>query len=263
MTDARILVIDIETSPIALLGWKMFDENFSLDQIEKDWTILSYAAKWLDKPKIFYGDTGGRGKAQVRNDRRLMKPIWVLLNEADIVVAQNGIKFDVRKMNARLIQHGFGPPSPYRVVDTMREARRYFAFTSQKLAYTSKALGDTRVKDEHPEYPGFKLWTACLADDPKAWPVMKRYNIEDILATEEVYKKIRGWIANHPNLGTFMSSEEHHCPHCGSKDVEGRGNRVLLQVGVYKRYFCKKCRGWSRGSAMLNLIDKRRSLLRG
>jgi RNase_H superfamily len=258
---ARILIADIETSPLELFGWKLFDENFSLEQISKDWSILSYAAKWLDEPKIFYEDTGGRGRAQVRNDRKLMPKLHALLDEADIVVAQNGQKFDVRKINARLIVHGFDPPSPYKIVDTMLAARKYFAFTSQKLKYTSEILG-VPPKDEHPEYPGFKLWAAVLKDDPKAWPVMKRYNIQDILSTEHVYKRLRPWINNHPNLGAYVDSEIPICTHCGSGNVIGRnGWRSVKQQGVYKRYWCKNCHGWSRGKTMEIPLAKRRSML--
>ena len=263
MTDAKILVIDIETSPLELYGWKLFDENFSLEQIAKDWSILSFSAMWLHKPKrVIYMDTGGRGKAQVRNDKRLMKPLWNLLDEADIVVAQNGKRFDVRKIRARLIAHGFGPPSPFRVVDTMLVARKYFAFTSQKLKYTSSILAPNAVKDEHKEFPGFELWAEVLKDNPRAWKVMKRYNEQDIRATAEVYLACRAWDDQHPNMGTFSAAEQHICPHCGSDNVIGRnGWREVKQQGVYKRYQCKDCGGWSRGKIMLNRIEKRRAQL--
>jgi predicted RNA-binding Zn-ribbon protein involved in translation (DUF1610 family) len=257
----RILVIDIETAPLELYGWKIWDENFSLDQIKSDWTILSFAAKWLGEDKIFYMDTGGRGKRFVRNDRKLMRPLLKLLDEADVVVAQNGRKFDVRKINARLIAHGFRPPSPYRVVDTMLVARKYFAFTSQKLKYTSEILG-VPPKDEHEEFPGFKLWAECLKDNPEAWKVMKRYNTRDILSTEHVYLRTRAWDSGHPNLGTFSAAEQHVCPHCGSENVIGRnGWREVKQQGVYKRYQCKDCQGWSRGKIMQNSLEKRRTQL--
>lgn len=261
MTEPNILVIDIETAPLELFAWGIWDVNASLEQIKTDWTILSYAAKWLGKPKIFYADTSGRGANRVRDDRKLMKGLWALLNEADLVVAQNGRKFDVRKINARLIAHGFPPPSPFRVVDTMLVARRYFAFTSQKLKYTSSVLG-VPLKDEHEEFPGFKLWSECLKDNPRAWKVMKRYNKQDIISTEYVYLKTRAWDNQHPNVGTFKSAEVHSCPHCGSENVIGRnGWREVKQQGVYKRYQCKDCHGWSRGKIMQNPITKRRTQL--
>lgn len=261
--EPKILVADIETTPLELRGWGLFDQNFSLDQIAKDWSILSYAAKWLGKKKIYYGDTGGRGHGKVRDDKKLMKPLRDLLMEADIVVAQNGKKFDVRKINARLIKHGFAPPKPYRVIDTMLEARKYFAFTSQKLKYTSEFLG-VPPKDEHEEYPGMKLWTACLRDDPKVWPVLKRYNTQDILSTEHVYYKLRPWIANHPNLGTFQPLiEKPICPNCGSLNIQPWDRRANLQQGAYMRVLCKDCGAWSRMKEMLLKLSKRRSMLAG
>lgn len=262
MTDPKILVIDIETAPLELFGWGLFDQNFGLDHLKTDWTILSFAAKWLGSKKIIYMDTGGRGAKKVRDDKSLMRPLWNLLNEADIVIAQNGKKFDVRKINARLIAHGFSPPSPSRVVDTMLVARKYFAFTSQKLKYTSELLAPELRKDDHKEFPGLELWIEVLKDNAKAWKVMKEYNKRDILATERVYLVTRAWDQQHPNLGTFSVNEQHECPHCGSGDVLGRnGWREIKNQGVYKRYWCKGCGGWSRGKIMMNPLPKRRSQL--
>ncbi len=260
----RILVIDIETSPLELYGWKLFDENFSLEQIKTDWTILSFAAMWADQPdKVIYRHTGGRGVKKVRDDKPLMKPLWKLLDQADIVVAQNGKKFDVRKIRARLIAHGFGPPSPFRVVDTMEVAKRYFAFTSQKLKYTSTVLASHAAKDEHKKFPGFELWAECLKDNPEAWAEMEKYNKQDIRATLEIYLRMRAWDQSHPNVGTFSVIEQHTCPVCGSANVIGRnGWREVKQVGVYKRYWCKDCGHWSRGATMTNKLPKRKSLLR-
>jgi DNA polymerase elongation subunit (family B) len=262
MSDPKILVIDIETAPLELYGWKLFDENFSLDQIKTDWTILSFAAKWLGKKKIIYADTGGRGVKKVRDDKPLMGKLWKLIDEADIIIAQNGKKFDARKIRARLIARGFGPPSPFRIIDTMITARRLFAFTSQKLKYTSKLLSKHWTKDEHKEFPDFTLWAEVLKDNPRAWKAMKKYNIQDILATEEVYLAMRAWDDQHPNMGTYSAVEKPICPHCGSEKVIGRnGWREVKNQGVYKRLFCNDCHGWSRGKIMLNPIKKRRSQL--
>ncbi len=257
----KILVIDIETSPLEAWCWGLWDQNIGLDFIKTEWSILSFAAKWLGKKQIIYADTGGRGARKVRDDKPLMKTIHALLCEADIVIAQNGKRFDVRKMNARLAAHDFGPPSPYRVIDTMIVAKKYFAFTSQKLAWTSKYLTDI-PKEEHKEFPGFELWTECLQDNPKAWRVMKRYNIRDILSTEQVYLKLRPWIENHPNLGVYDERDRPLCPKCGSDKVELGGTRhSVKQQGSYRRYRCTSCGGWARGKVMQLPLEKRRSLL--
>jgi hypothetical protein len=261
--SAKILTIDIESSPIEAYCWGLWDQNIGIDFVKTDWTIFSYAAKWLGQKKVMYADTGGRGPKKVRDDRPLMSDLRALLNEADIVIGQNARRFDVRKINARLIVHGFAPPSPYRVIDTLVEAKKYFAFTSQKLKWTSEMLTNT-PKDDHKKYPGFDLWKACLLDDPLAWKEMKKYNKRDVVATELVYLKLRPWIANHPNLGVFQPLlEKPICPNCGSTNLKPWDRRANLQQGAYIRLLCSDCGAWSRGKEMLLKLPKRRSMLAG
>lgn len=261
MGSPKILTLDIESSPIEAYVWGLWDQNVGLDFIKTEWTILSFAAKWLHQKRIIYADTGGRGAKKVRDDKPLMGTLWGLLDEADIVVAQNGKRFDVRKINARLIEHDIGPPSPYRVIDTMLAARKYFAFTSQKLKWTSSHLTD-QPKDEHKEFPGFELWVECLKDNRRAWAEMKKYNKQDVVSTEKVYLKLRPWINDHPNLGVFDFSETPSCPKCGSPELTRSGTRYSIkQQGRYARYLCTKCGGWCRSKLTLLPLEKRRSLM--
>ena len=120
----KILTLDIETVPLESYTWGIWEQNVGLDMIKTEWSILSFAAKWFDKKRVIYADTMGRGASKVRDDKKLLGQLHALLDEADIVVAQNGVRFDMKKINARLIQHGFGPPSPYRVVDTLSVAKK-------------------------------------------------------------------------------------------------------------------------------------------
>lgn len=254
---ARMLVLDIETAPLEAYVWGLWDQNVGLDFIKTEWSILAFAARWLDEKKVIYADTSGRGVKKVRDDKGVTKHIRELLDEADIIIAQNGKRFDIRKINARMVIHGMKPPAPYHVVDTMIEAKKYFAFTSQKLAWTSKYLTDS-PKSEHKRFPGFELWTECLKDNPAAWAEMKKYNIQDIQATLEVYYKLRPWMTSHPNLGMYDRSDIPNCPKCGSEHLQSQGYRTL-QAGVYHRYQCQDCGGWSRGKQMVVSMEMRRA----
>src|SRR5579863_7595721 len=220
----RILVIDIETSPIESWTWGIWEQNVGLEQIKTEWTILSFAAQWVGQKEVIYRDTGGHGPGQVRNDFHVVSQIRGLLDAADIVIAQNGKRFDVRKINARMAMHKMKPPSPYRVIDTLIECQKYFAFTSHKLAWTSKYLTNS-PKSEHKQFPGFELWKECLLDNPKAWAVMKRYNIRDIKATLKVYLQIRPWMTSHPNVTIYDDIAKAGCPNCGSHKVRSNGKR--------------------------------------
>jgi len=260
MNNPRILIFDLETAPIEAYVWALWDQNIGLDQIKSEWSILAYGAKWLGEKDIFYGDTSGGGKDRIRDDSKLLEGIWELFDKADIVVAQNGAKFDVKKLNARLMMHGFPPYSPIRVIDTLVASRKYFGFSSNKLAWLSRWL-TTAPKSDHRKFPGFELWVECLRDNPEAWKEMKRYNIRDVIACEQLYLKLRPWIANHPNLGAYKEGiTKQSCPKCGSTKMQKRGITVTQQ-GQYQRYQCNKCAGWSRGKELLLPLEERKALL--
>ncbi len=256
----RILTLDIETVPLESYTWGIWEQNVSLDMIKTEWSILSFAAKWLDSKKVIYADTMGRGVAKVRDDKALVGEIWKLLDAADIVIAQNGARFDIKKINSRLIIHGHGPYSPIRVVDTLSVARKHFGFTSNKLEWQSKYLTDS-PKSKHRKYPGFELWAECLKDNPQARAELKKYNIQDVISTEKLYLKQRPWISNHPNMGTYAWNDEAaSCPKCDSRHLQSRGYAVL-QAGVYHRFQCQDCGGWSRGKVMVNSAKVRKEKL--
>ena len=258
-SEARIITLDIETSPILAFVWGLFKQFVGLNQIHTDWSILSFSYKVLGEKRVYHHCTGGRGPKKVRDDAALLKLLWAVLDEADIVIAQNGVKFDCKKINARFLQADMPPPTPYKVVDTMLEARRIAGFTSNKLAWLSDVLTST-PKSEHKKFPGFELWTECLADNPAAWAEMKKYNNIDIIATEGVYLKLRPYIVGHPNVAAYNDDADPQCPKCSSKNLQHRG-RALTQSGEYTRYQCKSCGGWSRGRYTKNTVAKRRGLL--
>ena len=81
--------------------WRLFKENIGLNQINLDWHLLSYSAKWLGSEEVFYNDQ--RYQEDITNDTNLLLDLWALLDEADIVITQNGKKFDIPKIKSRMI----------------------------------------------------------------------------------------------------------------------------------------------------------------
>jgi hypothetical protein len=260
-TGPRIVTLDIETAPILAYVWGLFKQFVGLDQIVADWSILSVTWKWLDEDKCHYVDTYENGRAKdIRDDSKLLQKLWLVLDEADIVVTQNGIQFDIKKINARFIQAGMLPPSPYRQVDTKVEAVKIARFTSNKLAWLAKILNGSQ-KDKHAEFPGFELWAECLKRNPRAWAAMKKYNPIDVIETEGAYLKMRPWIIGHPNVANFMPGQTNPaCPKCGSENVQHRGT-ARTQTGTYRRMHCGGCGGWSRSRYTTNTMAERRALL--
>lgn len=240
MTAPRILLIDFETFPNVAYVWGAYEQNAI--EMKEDWYILSAAWRWLGTGPVFAkglcdyrGYTGGNS-----TERALLKDIHRLMDEADIIVAHNGVDFDVKVANTRFIAHGFAPPSPYKVVDTKRAIRQVARFSSNKLDWLCKQLGLGR-KVEH---EGFPLWKSCAAGDAKAWRKMLRYNKHDVRLLDDLYRLIAPWIRQ-PSATVF--SGEEHCvnPTCRSTDLQSRGSYRAVSR-TYRRFVCARCGKWGR-----------------
>jgi uncharacterized protein YprB with RNaseH-like and TPR domain len=257
----RVLFLDIETAPILAHVWRVWQENVGLNQIEKDWSILSFAAKWRGDKKVIYHDVSKQKTYD--NDHSLLQTLWKLLNEADIVVAHNGLKFDKKRINARFAMNGMPPPAPFKMIDTLAIAKKYFAFTSNRLEYLSDKLNKKYKKQSHEEFAGFALWSECLKGNKKAWAAMRKYNEYDVLALEELFEGLAAWAdGDHmPNFSLYTEGTEHVC-RCGSSDLQKRGFHFTAK-GKFQRYQCTSCGAWTRDTNNLFDKDKRKSLHMG
>lgn len=255
----RCLVFDIETSPILSYTWGIWEQNVGLNQIVSDWHLLAWSAKWLgDSPnKVMYQDQ--RNAKNVEDDTALLKSIWNLLNEADIVITQNGKKFDQKKLNARFILMGLKPPKPFKHIDTYEQAKKHFGFTSNRLEYLTAKLCKKYKKLSHKKFPGFELWKACLAGNKKAWDEMKEYSIHDVLSLEELYLKMQGWIHG-VDFNLYRDGDKPLC-NCGGKNLRPRGY-AYTPTGKFRIYNCKDCGKWPRGRTNLLSQAGKKALLK-
>ena len=251
----KILVFDLETSPIVSYHWSLFDQNISLGQIKDDWRIIAWAAKWLGDPasKTMYMDNSKTGKVQ--DDKQLVVGLSKLLNEADVIITQNGDAFDVKKLNARAIINKLPPIKSVRSIDILKEGRKVFKFTSHKLEYITGVLNDKYKKLKHAEYPGFELWSAIMKGDKRAWAVMKKYCIHDVLSTEEAYTKLAPWIKTGPVTDHIGGCK------CGSVRLQARGWARSV-AGKYRRYQCQDCGKWLKDAVNLYKAQLKQNIMR-
>lgn len=248
----RILLYDIETSPIIAQMWSMWQQGFGLNQIENDWFILSVAAKWLGEDEVFYFD---QSQAEnIEDDREILEKLWELLNEADVVIGQNVKKFDTRKVNARFILNGLPKPSTYRQIDTLEIAKQQFGFTSNKLEYMTDKLCFNIKKSKHQKFPGHLLWSECLKGNQEAWLEMREYNIDDVLSLEELYNLLSSWDNKLPNFDVYVDDV------LDMSEWEKDGF-VYTNLGKYQRYRNKKTGVQRRSRVNLLSKEKRDSLL--
>ena len=118
----KVLFIDIELKPLIMQGWGLFDQNFGLEQIQEDWSILSYSCKWLHSEEVVYSDVSEK------TEDDLLWELHALLNEAHFVVGHNAKRFDLPKIRARMIARGLPPHSPVHVIDTLHLLRNFTLF---------------------------------------------------------------------------------------------------------------------------------------
>lgn len=256
-TGAKILILDIETAPIRAKVWGIWNQNISIDQIESDWFVFTWAAKWLFEKKVYSGSLKSK-EAIEQDDSRIIKSMWELLNEADIVVAHNGDKFDIPKLNTRFLVHGLNPPLPYQSIDTLKHIKRNFSFTSNKLDFVNRILGLPR-KSKH---DGFELWSKCYVGDSESLKKMLEYNINDVLILEDTYLRLRPWIKPHPNTSLFILDEQaYRCPTCGSKNLIEDGKKYYTTVNAYTQFRCGNCGASGRKRISDIAIKQRRHIL--
>lgn len=240
---AKVLFFDIET--MANLAWVWGKYEQDVIDFSQHWYILTVAYKWLGEDKIHaYSLPDFKGyKKDKKNDKELCRKLWELFNEADVVVAHNGDEFDIKKAQARFVQHEFKPPQPFKSVDTKKVAKRYFRFDSNKLDDLGAYLGIGRKMNTG----GWELWEGCaVKDNPASWKKMVLYNKRDVELLEKVYLALLPWINNHPNFNLYNGTIR-SCPNCGGNHLQLRGFQVS-RVSRYQRFQCQDCGAWSQGA---------------
>lgn len=246
MTEPRILLYDIENTPS--LGWVWEKWATNVVELHEDWHLLCFAYKWYGDSvvrTVALPDFPKRYKHDKADDRDVALALWKLFDEADIVVAHNGNRFDQAKARTRFLVHGFDQPSPFREVDTLQVARKHFSFTSSSLDDLCRQLGIGRK-----EYDGgFKTWLGCMAGTVAAWKRMLKYNKRDVEMLEQLYLRLRPWIDQHPNLA-LIADEPQACPKCGGGPLQPRGWRYY-SVTKRRTYRCGACGGYSSGRIMV------------
>lgn len=249
----KVLVFDIETSPMQVFVWHLHEQRISSESVISDFYLLSWSAKWLFSNEIM-SDVLTSKEAINQDDKRIANSIWKLLNEADVVIAHNANGFDIPKLNTRFLYHDMLPPMPYRVIDTLTVARSKFKISSNKLSYLAKFLG---VQEKLGS--GYALWKDCFKGDKEALKSMVEYNRGDIETLEDIYVKIRPWIKSHPNMGLYVETDKPVCPICASTELDWRGT-YPSNGNVFKAFRCKGCGAVGRGKDSILAKQKLKSL---
>lgn len=146
----KILWDDIETSPPLVYTYPLRDVTIPHDNIviDKQITSIGYMFEGEKKPttlewdfkspiKIYPDRIEGGG-----DDTRMLKAYSEVMQEADLIIAQNGDSFDRKEINWRMNDLRLKPlENKVLTLDTLKLSRKVFRPSSQKLDYRSARYG--------------------------------------------------------------------------------------------------------------------------
>lgn len=236
MNKPKILLYDLETTPSLGYVWGKYDQTVL--KFAKQRELLSVAYKWVGNHKI-HCETREREKSDIR----LAAFIRSLFNQADIVVAHNGNRFDQKVARTRMLYHKLSPPKQIVSVDTLLVAKNYFNFNGNSLADLAEFLNIGKKLPTN----GIDFWIRCINNEPEGWREMVRYNKHDVLLLSGIYEQLKPWILSHPNVAKIMNpltSKLGECPSCGSKHTQRRGYQAKGVTSISQRWQCQECYFW-------------------
>lgn len=180
---------------------------------------VEFVAEWQD---------GGR--------EAMLLAAWEAFDKADIIVGHNVAAFDGKHLASEWRDLGLPPPSPWKVVDTLKEARKHFGDESKTLGAMCARLGIPTKTDKY----DVEVARRALAGSVKDQRRLAAYNRGDIIASEALYDRLRGWMPNHPHVKSGNALDVPTCNQCQSRDLERNGIKLAQQI-TYLLYRCQDC----------------------
>jgi hypothetical protein len=250
----RIGLFDVETLPMKVLSWSMWDQNIGIEQVESGTGLLSWAGKFLNEPEVF-SDILTPTEARARNYRRITKSCHEFLSQCDVLIGHNVVDFDAKVIATYFLKYDLPLLKPI-LIDTLKIARRNFHYDSNKLGFLNRQLG---IKEKMAN-EGFPLWKKCGDGDVEALNRMREYNKTDVTALEELYYKLLPYFPHTFNLALYNDIDKYQCPVCGNTELTD-GRFYYTPAGKYETLVCTKCKCVSRKKENLLSKEKRKSLL--
>jgi DNA polymerase III epsilon subunit-like protein len=221
LNKRKRLFFDIETSPNIGLFWRTgWRERISPENIEKERSVICIGYKWEGERKK-HCLTWDKNQ----NDRDMLAAFIEIMDEADELVAHNGERYDLPFVRTRCFYHQLPVFPDHKMIDTLKMAKRYFMFQSNKLDYIAKFAGMSGKIATN-----YDLWKKILLhNDEKALAYMVKYCKMDVQVLEDVFKRMNPYIPHLSNYAIMNGGSIVECPNCGSENMRVMKNRVSAQ----------------------------------
>jgi len=228
------LFYDIETSFNVGIFWKTgYNITLHPSDIIHERAIICICYKWEGEDEI-HSLTWSKSQS----DKAMLKEFIKVLLEADEIVAHNGDRFDLKWIRTRALLHGIDVMPTVKTIDTLKWARKYFNFNSNKLDYIAQLLKVGAKMDTG----GIDLWKDIVfRKDPKALDKMVAYCRMDVEVLEAVFYKLNSYTTAQHNYAVQHGGDKYECPECGSTHFRYNKKVVTVAGTVHHWLRCQKC----------------------
>ena len=177
MDKTKILLYDIETAGVNALK---SDLGF----------VIVFGYKWLGE-KHAHTLTISKKDLQKFHDKNLLIKVSKLLQQADVVVGHYASIFDKKFLQGRFMIHDLPAFKHPPMRDTCMGLRAVTNFSSKRLKHAAKIMKFRHQKKEN-NWP--LSWFQVMRGDMKALKGLAEYCKGDVMALEELYLRLRGYI---------------------------------------------------------------------
>jgi DNA polymerase elongation subunit (family B) len=199
-------------------------------------------AKWYGEKKVHTYRLDSYNSDLFKAEKRMLKDMKKLLEEADVWVTWYGSKCDIPFINTKLIEHGMSPLPNTKHLDLWRVCK-------QKLLLGSNAMGNVArwLKFDEQKTPlEFKTWYRALHGNKKAFNYIVTHCVADIKVLEEAYVSLLPLISVMPNVN-LVSGNFKACPKCGTEGKIQKRGFNYAHVTRTQRFQCTACGSWLKG----------------
>lgn len=214
-SPSKVMIYDIETCRVRAWLWWSGKQYIHSSQLIDEPAIITVSWKWLGDDKVHHLTWDKN-----HSDKKLMEEFLKEYNKADMVIGYNNDNFDNRWINARAMKYNLDVNTFVRSFDIMKEEKRVFRTAGYSMDYMTKYSNVVHKQGHEGKIMWEMIQTGTPEQQEEYLEKMVQYNIGDIVATEELYFRLRKYFGHKIHFGVLHGGEKFSCPDTGSLNVE-------------------------------------------
>ena len=171
-----------------MIGSACFDLECSSLQADFGIILAAVVKTPFKKPKIFRADKLNPKWSKTRSDdSKIVKAVADELSKYDILVAHNGVDFDLPFLRTRLLVHDLPPLPDFKIVDPVKIARKSLRLGYNSLERIASLLGVNQKKNVDGQ-----VWLRAILDgDKNAMDQITDKCVSDVLMLESIIDHLK------------------------------------------------------------------------